>query len=233
MNKTLTLQKQILEQIKARRVRPVSKGFFKIREYITWGLLGVFVAALSLGFSMIVFMIKGADFELFHKLGLSTTEKITYSIPFFWIAATLALGAVAFISFRNTRRGYKTSTKHIIYISALITVALGSLLHIFNVTRYVDDVASTTIPLYSAVVPLNTHTWYDPEHGLLSGIVKSKDSEKQFLIRDASFELWTVTGDNIVLPDNFSFHPGDRIRIIGTKTGDDTFTAIEVNPWRD
>jgi hypothetical protein len=230
MKTTLTLQKVILARIKTQGVKPMPKGYFKMREYILWGLLGVFVAALSVGFAMIIFMLKGTDMSLFNKLGLSITEKVLYSIPFFWIVASVVVATVAFINFRNTRRGYRTSTRQFALISVLISVGLGSVAYAFNVSEFVDRTASANIPLYNDVVPLNTNSWLDPAHGLLSGTVRSKDSNSSFYLRDAESVLWHVTGD-IELPSDFTFSSGDRIRLIGKAGDGDTFEATEIVPW--
>lgn len=231
MKTTLTLQKVILTRIKTQGVKPTPKGYFKTREYILWGLLGIFVAALSVGFAMIIFMLKGADMSLFNKLGLTVTEKVLYTIPFFWITATIVIAGIAFVNFRNTRRGYRTSTRQFALTSALIAVGLGSVAYAFDVSEIVDKTASENIPLYNTVVPLNTNSWFDPEHGLLSGTVRSKENDQDFMLRDADSVLWHVTGD-IEIPDDYKFSSGDRVRLIGEMGENDTFKATEIVPWR-
>lgn len=230
-NLTMTLQKQVLERIKTQGVKPVPRSFFKVRDYALWVLLGLFLAALSIGFGMIIFMVKGADLTLFEKLGFSTPEKIMYSIPYFWILSTLAVLGVAYINFRNTRRGYRTSTKQFGIIVLLIAVALGSVAYVLNIAKFIDRAAAAKIPLYNAVVPLNTNIWLDPEHGLLSGTVREKESDNDFTLRDSNSVLWHVTGLVISKPDDFKFSIGDRIKLIGNAGDNDTFSAIEIIPW--
>lgn len=228
---SMTLQKQILDRIKTQGVKPTPKGYFKVRDYALWVLLGLFLAAVSVGFGMIIYMIKTADLTLFEKLGFSTPEKIIYSIPFFWILATVATLGIAYINFRNTRKGYKTSAKHFAVIAVLIAVALGSGAYAFNIARFIDKAASARIPLYNSVTPINTNLWFDPQHGLLSGIVKEKNSDRDFTLRDPDSVLWHVTGLNITMPSDFKFSAGDRIKLIGTAGENDTFSAIEIIPW--
>ncbi len=231
MKTSLTLQKAILDRIKAKGVKPMPKSYFKAKEYILWGLLGVFVAALSVGFGMIVFMVKGADMSLFAKLGLTSTEKILYTIPFFWIAATIVVATIAYVNFRTTRLGYRVSVRQFVLIAALVAVGLGSVAYAAHISEYIDNVASENIPLYNTVVPLNTNTWFDPEDGLLSGTVRSKESDNDFTLRDPDSTLWHVTG-KIVKPEGFTFSAGDRIRLIGTADDNDEFRAIEIVDWK-
>ena len=229
----MTLEKQILQKIRERNLRPTPKGYFYARNIVIWVLLGVFVAALSLGFAMTIFMIHGTDFGLFAKLELSDSQKVIYSIPFFWIAASIAVAIVAYINFRNTRRGYKLSVKQFAFIAALIALAFGSILYSFDIAKYVDTAASENLPFYNAVVPLNTNRWLDPEHGLLSGAVRDRESVSDFYLRDADGVLWHVTGANIRIPDAMIWGSGDWIKIIGVKTGIDEFRAIEILPWEE
>ena len=231
MKTTLTLQKIILTRIKTQGLKPMPKGYFKTREYILWGLLGVFVAALSVGFGMIIFMVKGTDMSLFAKLGLSVPEKIIYTVPSFWIIVTVIAAVIAFINFRNTRRGYKTSVHQFVLISALISVGLGSVGYAFRVSEFVDHKASENSPLYNTVVPLNTNQWLDPAHGLLSGVVRSKDSDSDFKIRDSEGVLWHVRGRDIEMASGFTFSTGDRVRLIGTAGEYDTFEIKEILKW--
>lgn len=232
MKTTLTLQKTILDRIKAQGVKPMPKSYFTAREYVLWTLLGIFVAALSLGFGMILFMVKGADLDLFTKLGLTSVEKIFYSIPFFWIVATIVIGSIAYINFRNTRRGYRTSTRQLVLFSTLVAVGFGSIAYAFHVSEFVDEVAADNIPLYNTVVPLNTNRWLDPSHGLLSGVVKSKNSETDFFLRDSESVLWHVTSKGAQTPAGLKFSTGDRLRLIGKADENDTFKATEIIDWK-
>jgi hypothetical protein len=205
MKTTMTLEKQILEKIRAKGLRPTPKSFFKARDLLLWVLLGAFVAALSVGFGMIIFMIRGADLALFNTLGLSASEKLLYSVPFFWIAATIAIGAAVYINYRNTKKGYKTSVGKFSLIALVIAIILGSLVYAFNITNYVDRAASH-FRLYNAIVPLNTNVWYDPEHGLLSGVVRNRESNSDFYLSDGRGTLWHVTGALISMPNHRHAH---------------------------
>jgi hypothetical protein len=231
--KTMTLEKQILDRIKQRRLRPTPKGFFYARDAVVWILLTVFVAALSLGFAMTMFMIRGTDFGLFEKLGLTSGQKIAYSIPYFWIAVSLAVAIGVYVNYRNTRRGYRMSRKQLGVITLFVALSLGFVLYSLDIAEYINDAASENIPLYNSVNPLNTNTWLDPEHGLLSGAVRDRESESDFMLRDANGDLWHVTGRNIKIADDFVWSSGDRIKLIGVKTGDGEFRAAEILPWEE
>ncbi len=232
MKTSLTLQKTILDRIKTQGVKPMPKGYFKAREYILWISLSLVAIALSLGFGMIVFMLQGTDMELFEKLGLSFTEKILYTIPSFWIVATFIVAVLAFINFRNTRRGYRISTKQFGIIASIVAVSVGSMAYAFNVSEFVDKIASKTIPLYETVVPLNTNRWFDPAHGLLSGTVRSKDSDKEFTLRDEDLVLWYIDARDAKIPDNYTFSNGDRVRLIGKMEPNDRFIVTEIVDWK-
>jgi hypothetical protein len=204
---------------------------FRARDILLWCLLGIFVGALSVGFGMIIFAAKGTDYGLLQRLGLTTSEKIGYSIPFFWIIATIIVAVIAFLNFRRMKRSYRVSGRSFAFITALIAVALGSVVYSLNIAEYVDQAASENIPLYNVVVPLNTNHWLDPDHGIISGVVREKNSDKEFVIRDSEFELWRVKGNNVVMPAGFKFQTGDRVKVIGKRLSENAFDAIEIRPW--
>jgi len=229
MTKALTLEKKILDKIRKENLRPTARGFFRARDIAFWILLGIFVAALGVGIGMVIFTIRGTDLGLFEKLGLSLPEKIAYSIPSFWILASFGAAAIAFINLRRTRKGYRVGAKQFIVVASAVGIVAGSFVYASNLSKYVDDVASN-IPLYTAIVPLNTNHWFDPEHGLLSGVVRSKDSDTDFKLRDENQELWRVVGKSVVSPPTFKFSAGDRVKIIGVKIGDGLFELKEIRP---
>ncbi|MDE1875165.1 MAG: hypothetical protein KGI79_02435 [Patescibacteria group bacterium] len=228
----MTLQEQVLKKIKNQNLRPTPKGYFKARDYVLWGLLGLFVAALAVSAGMIIFMVRGTDQSLFARLGLTLSERLLYSIPIFWIIVTLVAGLAAYANLRRTRRGYRVGKKQFVIAAVIIAIALGSLVYAFDGAQYIDHEAAANIPLYTTVVPLDTATWFDPEHGLLSGAVHVKTSDDYFTLRDENFNLWTVTGDHVALvPADFTFQSGDHVKIIGKKIGDFKFQAVEIRPF--
>lgn len=228
----MTLQQRILNRIKIQHVRPTPRSFFKARDYMLWVLLGIFIVALSLGSSMVIFLINGIDRGLFARLGLSIPQKVFYSIPYFWIAATIIIAVIAFINFRRTRHGYRITTKQLAIMTALAAIGFGSIIYVFNISKYIDRAAIENIPLYSSMVPFNTSHWFDPEHGLLSGSVKVKNSNNNFTLRDQNFDLWSVVGNDVsIRPEDFKFNSGDRVKLIGKKTSDLHFTVLEIRPY--
>lgn len=231
--KTMTIEKQVLQRIHKEKLKPTPKSFFKVRDFVLWMTLGIFVAALSVGFGMIIFMVKGTDTSLFDTLGLSAYERIAYSIPTFWIVASLIVGLIAYFNLQKTRNGYRVGGRRFTFIALMVSVGIGSVAYALNITEYLNDAASHHLPLYNTVVPLNTASWFDPEHGLLSGVVREKESDDDFTLRDSDSVLWHVTGSHVVVTKGFVFHSGDRIKLIGTQTAEDSFTAIEIRPWEE
>ncbi len=229
----MTLEQKILAKIKTEHLKPVPREYFKLRDSIRWTLLTLFVGALGVGFGMIIYGLVTTDVSVLAKLELSASEKVLFSFPVFWVVACAVIGTVAFLNLRRTRKGYKVSGKQFALIAVLVSIGVGSIVYALNVAQYLSRVAGNRIPLYNDIVAPNTENWSDPARGLLSGVVRSKDSNDSFTIRDANAVLWTVTGDDIILPEGYDIQTGERVKMIGRITGNDTFTASEVHPWVD
>ncbi|MFA6158199.1 MAG: hypothetical protein WC763_01030 [Candidatus Paceibacterota bacterium] len=227
----MTFEQKILDQIKTKHLKPLSKGYFKTRDLALWGLLVVFVAALGVGVGMIIYGIRSTNLSVLAKLELTLSQKALFFFPVFWILACAVIATVAFINLRKTRRGYRVTARQFIIIAALVAVGVGSIVYALNVTQYLSRVAANRIPLYKDVVAPNTSTWLDPNHGLLSGVIRSRDSDTSFYVRDSEAVLWHVTGDDMIIPTGYIMQTGERIKIIGKRTGDDAFTAREIHPW--
>jgi hypothetical protein len=231
MKTTMTLQNKVLERIRIEKLRPTPRKYFVARDIVLWCILGAFAAALALGFGMIIFGIRGADQLLFQELGLSTSQRLVYTIPFFWILATLAVALIAFVNYRNTRRGYKTTVRQFALFALLLAVALGSVIYALNITSYIDR-AVAELPIYNAISPINTTLWHDPENGLLSGIIREKESDEDFMLSDRNDQLWHITG-KMFSSEGLKFYTGDRVKLIGKMTDEFEFRAVEIRPFED
>lgn len=231
--KTMTLQQQILAKIKSKNVRPKTRGYFVMRDTLIWSFVLIFIAILGLSFGMIIYTITSTDINVLDRLGFTTFEKINSSIPYFWILATVIVALGSYIGFRKTRRGYRLDISKISIVIALLAIGSGILVYTLQITQYIDTVASENIPIYNTLAPMNGSIWFNPDEGLLSGTIRARESESVFTIRDKDFIIWTIDSTDIDIYTDPRFQSGERIKIIGERTGPDTFKAIEVLPWKD
>jgi hypothetical protein len=227
----MTFEQKILDRIKSRHLKPLPKGYFKARNLALWGVVGVFVASLGVGVGMIIYTVRSTDLSVLARLELSASQTLLFSFPVFWILACAVIATIAFINLRRTRNGYRVSARQFVIISTLVAIGVGSLVYALNVAQYLSKVASDAIPLYNTITAPDTNVWLDPDHGLLSGVIRTRDSDESFYLRDSEAVLWHVTGNDILIPDDYGMQSGDRVKIIGKRTGDDTFTAREIYPW--
>lgn len=229
----MTLQQQILAKIKSKNVRPKTRGYFVMRDTLIWSFVLIFIAILGLSFGMIIYTITSTDINVLDRLGFTTFEKINSSIPYFWILATVIVALGSYIGFRKTRRGYRLDISKISIVIALLAIGSGILVYTLQITQYIDTVASENIPIYNTLAPMNGSIWFNPDEGLLSGTIRARESESVFTIRDKDFIIWTIDSTDIDIYTDPRFQSGERIKIIGERTGPDTFKAIEVLPWKD
>gem|GEM_PF-3198817 len=229
----MTLQQQILAKIKSKNVIPKTRGYFVMRDTLIWSFILLFIAILGLSFGMIIYTVTSTDTNLLNSLGMSTFEKINSSIPYFWILATLIVALGSYIGFRKTRKGYRLGISQLFIILGLIASGTGVLVYTLRIAQYVDTVASENIPIYTNITPLNRNIWFNPDEGLLSGTVRARETEKVFTLRDKDLNIWTIDSTDVNVYNDPRFQAGERIKIIGKRTGTDKFKATEVLQWKD
>jgi hypothetical protein len=230
---TMTLEKQILARIRREKVKPKARGYFVARDTGIWILVLAFVAALGVSFGMVIFTVVSADNALLNRLGFSRFEKIASSVPYFWLLATMVVGLGSYAGYRSTRRGYRLGVSRFFAVLGILTIGAGGLVYALRIAEYVDTVASENIPIYNIIVPINTSSWFDPDNGLLSGTVKSRESEDELIIRDQDLGTWFIDSSDLDIFNDPRYQSGERVKLIGERTGLDTFKAIEIHPWRD
>jgi hypothetical protein len=96
-----------------------------------------------------------------------------------------------------------------------------------------DAIFTDNIPSYSQFIrPVKRELWSQPESGLLAGKVVSIKSKNEIVIEDLNGKLWVIKTDSLSVKSRIVARMGKIIKIIGDKTGDNTFTANEFRAWK-
>src|SRR3989339_605854 len=199
MNKK-SLSERIFNKIKEKKIIPRPRWEFLLKNYIVW-LLGVISLIIgSLSVSVIIFMFKFSDFDIYESLHNNFFEFLISNLPYFWIIFLILFIVVADYNFKQTKKGYKYKLSTIILSSIIISIFLGSSLFAFGSGELIDNIMSRQAPFYSELINRNIKNWDNPEGGKLIGIVAAIQKNDLNLLTHDQKEWVVFYNSNQVLP---------------------------------
>ena len=225
------ISKDTLKKIKEQGIVPRAKGYFLLKRSTIWGLFVFSVILGSITAGVAVFQIKNTEWELFHHYRHSILEFILLFIPYFWFLFLAGFSIVAYYYFRRTQTGYRYRAATVVVLSVILSVIGGIAIYATGLSGRLETVFEEKLPFYRGVTAHARMVWMAPDKGLLAGIIIGAPGEGIIRLEDLDGKEWNVDINNAAWRGRLSPSPGLEIKMIGTRTGEDGFKAIEIRPW--
>ena len=222
--------KELLEKIKIKKLTPRSRWHFTAKRCAVWGV-GIFSLIIgALTFSVIVYVLKFNDWDIYEEITDSFLGFIFLTLPYFWILFLLLFIFVAYYDLKHTKKGYRYSLPIVLAISIGSSVLLGSLFFKAGLGQAVDDVLGGNMPMYERFINPRIGFWTQPENGRLAGLVAKRLSEDEIIVLSKEMMEWDALLKDAEFPDDFQIIVGRPIRLIGEKMDDNMFRAVKILP---
>jgi hypothetical protein len=221
---------KLISKIKEGNVKPLPKWRFVLKNASAWTVFIVAVAFGALAFSVVLFSIQQAEFDLLEHMSHSLLEFLLALIPLIWIILLVVFLIAAIISIRNSKKGYKFSSLSLVGLCASISILLGTLFFIIGGGQWLENAFDDNVSIYESVQDRKTRLWSMPEDGYLSGTITSIAGDAMRL-EDFQGNTWTIDIKVIDVVPSVSLDKGEKIKIIGKMISKDSFTADKIRPW--
>ena len=170
------------------------------------------------------------DWELHYIFHDTLIGHLFHTLPYFWLVLLGLFFIGAEYYFRNTKKGYKYSSLHIMLAIIIVNVIGGTVFYYTGFAYTVDTVLAEQIPEYYEPIIGNRHfRWVHPEEGRLSGEIEDV-GERSLILQDINGNLWHVTITNTRIATGTQILPEAFIRVIGVTNDDNDFTATYILP---
>lgn len=223
---------KILDRIHTERLEPRSRWYFISEQWFFVAIIAITTFIGSIAITTSLFVLTDHDWFAVQYLDEGLFVHIIKTIPYVWFA--IILGSVFLIEYniKKVGHGYRYASWKVIALSLIASISIGTALFFAGAGTYLDTYFDRAIPVYRTLVPNNTAVWVYPEQGLLSGKVQTVTDTTIELI-DGDDQSWTVliTPHTDFQPSEIL--PGKRIKLTGTMTDGNHFTATEIFPWRN
>jgi hypothetical protein len=189
------------------------------------------VLAGGLGSSVIFYMLVNNEWDIYQKIGSSLIAFIFVTMPYFWVLFLFIFIISADYYLKHTKYGYRFSLAKIVFLSIVMSIALGALFYNAGVGEAIDNEFSKRIPVYNNLIYNKEKLWMQPEKGLLVGTILKIENNDNFTVVDLNGKNWGVVGEELFIRRMVDFKVGGQIKIIGEMKSDNVFAANELRPW--
>jgi hypothetical protein len=228
----------ILEEIEKRKVVPIPRWHFLLKQAGFWLLASISVLTGSLAMSTAIYVFIDTDFIADHDyIHLLFAERpliadLFESIPYIWLTALGLFTLVAYFGFRHTKNGYRYPTVRVIAGSMLASLLISGALNTVDIGGYIHRYLIENVHVYNNLIYANEHRWSHSEKGFLGGrVVQFNRSKHLLVIRDFKKGIWQIDITNAVIKQGTQIAPGKYLKITGLKTGNRAFQALAIQGW--
>src|SRR5665648_1197459 len=79
------ISNEVLKKIKDNNIKPKPRWYFITKNYFIWLIFGISIILGSFAFSMVLFIIKQLDWDIYHYIGESFLKTVFVSLPYLWL----------------------------------------------------------------------------------------------------------------------------------------------------
>jgi len=227
------ISNEVLKKIKDNNIKPKPLWYFITKNYFIWSVFGISIILGSFAFSMVLFIIKQLDWDIYHYMGGSFLSTVFVSLPYLWLIFLILFTGIAYYNFIHTKRGYRFKFMSVLLMSLIISIILGTGLYFNGFSARLEKVFLENIPYYSRLVYSCEEQWMQPERGLLAGtIIETGLPENNFILMDLDNNRWKIEADKVIWKGKITPAIGLKIKLMGKLIDDKHFKAMEIRPWQ-
>ena len=213
-----------MDNIKDEKIRPISRWQVVTKNFFLLFLAILLVVLGVLATSFVFYSFDYADWDVYRRLPWRDFWWASFgSLPYIWLVLFGLFTFFAVRQFRKQGRAYRYSIFLILGPIFVISVIGGAVAYYSGLQSVMRKNMSPAFQFSPILFPHPTFIWERPDDGRLSGVIVSRKGNVIALV-DRFNNVWQVT---YVGHRDISDLEG-RIKMMGQKTGDFQFSAIEV-----
>jgi len=173
----MTIIDEIKEKIKEKHIKPRAKWRFLIVNYGWWLLFGLLFLITSIGFGVVLYLLKGSDWEIVRLVSSGFWGRLVLVMPRLWLGLLAITTILAVWEFRKTRKGYRYDIAIILAIVVIGSMLFGALVYSTGLGERLDTVLTDNMPLYRGRLHQQMDLWDRADQGFLIGRVIDFDDK--------------------------------------------------------
>jgi hypothetical protein len=209
----------ILQKIKEKHLHPKPRWQFLLKEYFIWIFSTVLMLIGGLAFSLIIYLIKNNDWDIYLDIYGSLAKFMLLTLPYVWIILLVLFYFAAQYYLKHTRTGYRYTALAISAITIPASIVFGIVLYATGSAEFFNEALIERVPYYERFGFHPVGRWQNPGSGMLAGEILDFDESDLFELNDMRGELWIISGKNTAIVNIPEYQIGIHVRMLG-KLGD-------------
>ena len=222
------ISKQILAQIKEKKIQPRPKWHFAVKNTISAGLVAVLLSFASIAFSIMLFLLINNDWDLRHRVAPGIMLYLFSTFPYIWAILFILFISLFYLIFRKIKGGYRFKYSLIIILGAVFVMAIGSIIYQMGLAKTLDLAFRRGVPQYQRAIEKRNNIWLQPQRGILIGKLVRIESKDKIIIMDPQEQEWTVDISRISEQEKKIIREGWPIKVIGEIVKNEDFCAQSI-----
>jgi hypothetical protein len=229
-NSTMDNSTKLIEEIKEKQLKPLPRWRYVYKDTLLWTVFILSVLFGALAFSVILFVIQQVDFNIIGHMSNSWHELLLGLVPLIWIISLVIFLFIAIVSIKDSKKGYKFSALSLLGLGTALSILFGTLLFVIGGGKWLEHAFASQVSQYESLQERKIKVWSMPEDGNLSGTILSAGDET-FELEDFNGKSWMVDYKEADIVNAVEIMDGEKIKMTGNMTSDDTFKADKIRPW--
>lgn len=221
---------KIIEKIKSDQLKPIPAWKFRFKKILILFFYLLFVLIGAVSFSIILYSIQQADFDLLNHMEHSTIEFLLVLAPVVWLSSLIIFLLASIYSAQYTKKGYKITKSRWLILSTGLSMALGTLFFITGGANWFENSFANNLEIYQSIQEKKISIWNQPNEGRISGSIIDYKSDTIFL-KDFQGHRWNVITENAFMSPRVLLEKGEEIKVNGSLLSDTTFHGTDIRPW--
>lgn len=231
---TESCKNKVMSRIQSETICPRSRTFFKTRECAVWALWAVSVVIGALAVAVTLFVISHRQYGLFEATHENFLTFMIEALPYLWIVMFALMVGVAVYNLRHTKSGYRYPLWQIFGSSMVLSLAGGTVLHIFGMGYAVDHQLGQQMRMYSSQEKMEMSVWQNPEDGRLVGKMVEAPLPPVSIatFADVTGNTWQIDMTELAPYEQDLLLKEDNVRLIGVLDPEtNLFHSCGAFPW--
>ncbi|NCN11841.1 hypothetical protein GW937_00795 [Candidatus Kaiserbacteria bacterium] len=229
------LKNTVLQRIKAEKMSPRPRVFFRSRECAVWMLWLLSVVVGALAFSVSLFVVLHHQYAFYEASHSNFFTFMVETLPYVWIVTFAVMTYAAIYNIRHTKYGYRYPLWMIMASSVVLSFAGGSTLQFFGLGYTIDDVLGEHMSLYQSQNKFEQYLWQDPDDGRLVGRLRytTLSPTTTIIFEDINGGRWTIDISELVHSDLTALNSERLVKLLGDPSDTELhlFHACGAFPW--
>ena len=211
--------RSIFERIERESISPRPRWHFLFREGVVISL-GVFAVTVgSLAVAAILFEMRNAWWGFYDATHESFLGFFVDALPYVWLVGFALFAAVAYLSVRYTKRGYRYPLHIILGSSVALSGVCGVIFYSTGFGAFIDEDMGSFVPLGHSLLDRESALWRMPQNGRIAGIVREIPyAEPVVWLESIDRVPYKIDVTDFSLSDRAVLRIGDVVRVVGVPT---------------